>query len=630
MESFKCIVVGGGHAGAEAAHIIARAGFPVLLVTMNLDEIAQMSCNPAIGGIAKGHIVREIDALGGLMGNAIDHTGIHFKLLNRSKGSAMWSPRAQADKAMYRLYVKNFLEKTPSLSMIQDTAAALIVRDNIVQGIITERGTKYYADNVILTTGTFLRGVIHMGNLSFNGGRTGASSSKNLSPFLETLGFNISRLKTGTPPRIHADTIDYKKIEVQYPDEKPQPFGFEFEYSGQIPVQKQIPCYVTYTTVATREIVSANLQKSAMYGGFIKSVGPRYCPSIEDKVVRFADKERHQIFLEPEGLDTCEVYVNGISTSLPEDIQTQMVHSITGLEKAKIMRPGYAIEYDFVPPTQLRPTLETKLIQGLYFAGQINGTTGYEEAAGQGIIAGLNVIHKIKNMEPFVLARDEAYLGVLVDDLVTKGVEEPYRMFTSRAEFRLQLRQDNADFRLMKYPAALGIRQDLYDKMEKKYALYAVIDKALENTKMDDAMILFLKSRSIEAQKGNSLKSILKRPQVSVEICIELLDYFHFFQPPDFPRSLNVTDKINFTMDIKYQGYIKREKESVKKYHDAMDKKIPPSLDFNLIPGLKTEARQKLIKIQPETVGQASRISGVDPSDIDIIIIYLQSGKYKL
>jgi tRNA uridine 5-carboxymethylaminomethyl modification enzyme len=652
MEKFSCIVVGGGHAGAEAAHIVAKAGYSILLVTMNLDEIAQMSCNPAIGGVAKGHIVREVDALGGLMGIAIDHTGIHYKMLNRSKGSAMWGPRAQADKAHYRGFVKNYLENTENLCILQDTVSSLIVEDDpavinnkknnkkILRGVKTERGGEYYSDHVILTTGTFLRGIIHIGDLSFPGGRSGAESSKNLSPYLESLGFELSRLKTGTPPRIHADSINYDKIEIQHPDEKPQPFSFSFEYAKKIPGKIQIPCYITYTTEKTKNIVTANLDKSSMYGGFIKSVGPRYCPSIEDKMVRFADKERHQVFLEPEGLDTKEVYVNGISTSLPEDVQNEMVHSIIGLEDAKIMRAAYAIEYDFAPPTQLFPWLETRLISGLYFAGQLNGTTGYEEAAGQGIVAGINVIHKIRKLEPFVLKRDEAYLGVLIDDLVTKGVEEPYRMFTSRAEYRLHLRQDNADLRLMKYADELGFNRDLFKAMTIKYDRFDKIDALLEKIKIDESILNMLANHPalpLLPQKGNSLKSFFRRPQVSNELCIELLEHVLSGIPVSVKTDPGSTDifnleeneKINLIMSIKYEGYIRREKESVKRKVESIEKKIPPNLDYSALAGLKTEARQKLIKIQPVTIGQAARISGVDPSDIDIIMVYLQSEKYK-
>jgi len=657
MEKYNCIVVGAGHAGAEASHIVARAGYRVLLITMNLDEIAQMSCNPAIGGVAKGHIVREVDALGGLMGLAIDNTGIHFKMLNRSKGSAMWGPRAQADKARYRGFVKNYLENTPNLEILQDTVSSLILNDGdngdndydgatggenvsakkIIKGVKTLRGASYYADHVILTTGTFLRGVIHIGDLSFAGGRSGADSATNLSPYLESLGFTLSRLKTGTPPRIHADSIDYDRVEAQYPDEKPQPFSFSFEYSQKKPGMPPVPCYVTYTTEKTKEVVTANLEKSSMYGGFIKSVGPRYCPSIEDKMVRFAEKERHQVFLEPEGLDTKEVYINGISTSLPEDVQRQMVHSIVGLENAKIMRAAYAIEYDFVPPTQLTPWLETKLLSGLFLAGQINGTTGYEEAAGQGIVAGLNVIHRIRNLEPLVLKRDEAYLGVLIDDLVTKGVEEPYRMFTSRAEFRLHLRQDNADLRLMKYANDLGINREIFQAMTAKYDMYEKIDAMLEKVKIDDDILKTLaahESLPLLPQKGGSLKAFFRRPQISAELCLELLERtlgnaISDLTAPGFERGLDENEKINFIMTLKYEGYVQREKESVKRKAESLEKKIPADLDYATLTGLKTEARQKLMKLRPVTIGQAARISGVDPSDIDIIMVYLQSEKYK-
>jgi tRNA uridine 5-carboxymethylaminomethyl modification enzyme len=631
MNKYNCIVVGGGHAGVEAAHIVAKAGFRVLLISMNLDEIGQMSCNPAIGGIAKGHIVREIDALGGIMGLAIDHTGIHYKMLNRSKGSAMWSPRAQADKHLYKNFIKFYLEQTADLDIIQDTVASLQTSGEKVTGVITERGGVYFSDHVILTTGTFLRGIIHIGSRSSEGGRTGAKSANNLSPWLESAGFEMSRLKTGTPPRIHSDSIDYARIEKQMPDEIPQPFSFQYEYSEKTPGIRPVDCYVTYTTDETKKIVTDNLDKSAMYGGFISSVGPRYCPSIEDKVVRFADKERHQLFLEPEGLTTKEVYVNGISTSLPEDVQIKMVHSITGLEKARIMRPGYAIEYDYAQPTQLFPWLETKKIKGLFFAGQINGTTGYEEAAGQGLLAGLNVVYRLKEWEPLVLGRDEAYLGVLVDDLVTKGVEEPYRMFTSRAEYRLHLRQDNADLRLMKYVFRAGINQENYHKMAEKYEKFSSVEKWLDKTKLDDSMVEYLKARQTEAQKGTSLKNVFKRPQVPVDICIQMMDSFGNELADglimEVKRELKTGEKINLVNSIKYEGYVKREKDNVKRKQESLDKKIPENFRYEKVPGLKTEARQKLMKIQPVTLGQAARISGVDPSDVDILFIFLESQK---
>ncbi|MES0488801.1 MAG: tRNA uridine-5-carboxymethylaminomethyl(34) synthesis enzyme MnmG [Leptospirales bacterium] len=616
---FDCIVVGGGHAGVEASSIVSRAGYSVLLLSLNLDEIAQMSCNPAIGGIAKGHIVREIDALGGLMGQIIDHTGIHYKMLNLSKGSAMWSPRAQADKYQYKQYAKNILENSPNLQLRQDSVCDLIVdsKQNKITGVVTDRGNKYYASHVILTTGTFLKGKIHIGDHTFSGGRIGAQSAERLSGSLEKFGFEVSRLKTGTPPRIHAATMNLNKLEAQEPDKVPQPFSFAFEYDHAALPQKQIPCYITYTTAKTKEIVEKNLLRSALYGGKIKSVGPRYCPSIEDKIVRFADKERHQIFLEPEGLDTNEVYVNGISTSLPEDVQWEIVNSIIGLEDAQIMRPGYAIEYDFCPPTQLHPWLETKKVEGLFFAGQINGTTGYEEAGAQGLMAGYNVIHKIRKMDPLVLGRDEAYIGVLIDDLVTKGVEEPYRMFTSRAEYRLFLRQDNADFRLMKYPHNVGLDRGLYARMQSRYECYNAVKIAIEKTKISEEILVLLGKANIDIQKGLPLSHVFKRPQVPSEISIALFDYITNFDS----SFLSEMEKIKLSMDIKYEGYVIREMVKTKRRMEAVEKIIPEDIDYDAINGLKTEAREKLKRVRPVNLGQAARISGVDPSDIDIVLL---------
>jgi len=620
---FDCIVVGGGHAGAEAASIVARGGGETLLVTLNLDEIAQMSCNPAIGGVAKGHIVREIDALGGIMGQVIDHTGIHFKMLNRSKGAAMWSPRAQADKALYRLKVKEMLEETPGLLIIQDAVSDIIMEDGSVTGVITERGNVFNAPYVILTAGTFLRGTIHIGDRQFSGGRAGARNSEELSPALTKAGIIFSRLKTGTPPRIDSRTIDFSVMTEQEPDHLPQMFSYRSEYGGELPPLGQLSCYTTHTTAGSKAIVEKNLNRSAMYGGFIQSVGPRYCPSIEDKVVRFSHKETHQIFLEPEGLSTREVYVNGISTSLPEDVQWELVHSITGLENAHIMRPGYAIEYDFAPPTQLYPWLETKAVQGLFFAGQINGTTGYEEAGAQGLIAGYNVLHKMKNLEPFVLRRDEAYTGVLIDDLVTKGVEEPYRMFTSRAEYRLHLRQDNADFRLMGYAKNLGINTETCALMEDRYRRYHAAVEEVKKTRIDSEIHKLIADHGVEIAKGSGLDSLFKRPSVEPALACAVFDQLLGEKRDQFSDE----EKIKLAMSIKYEGYIEREKTKTRRRNEAAERKIPVDLDYSKVYGLKTEARQKLEKIRPASIGQALRISGVDPSDIDILLVHLYSLK---
>ncbi|MDH5720907.1 MAG: tRNA uridine-5-carboxymethylaminomethyl(34) synthesis enzyme MnmG [Spirochaetia bacterium] len=621
QKKFDVIVVGAGHAGCEAAHITALAGLETLLITMNLDTIAQMSCNPAIGGVAKGHIVREVDALGGIMGRAIDETGIHFKMLNLSKGPAVYSPRAQADKKLYQQKIKEILENTQNLTLFQDTAADILIAKNKAAGVQTQRGYEFMADNVIVTTGTFLRGLIHIGDYETAAGRFGDKSSEELSHSIAKIGFPLGRLKTGTPPRIDAKTIDFTQTTPQPPDEFWQPFSYESEYSQKSAPIKQIDCHITYTGKDTHETIRKNINRSPLYSGKIQSTGPRYCPSIEDKVIRFAEKERHQIFLEPEGLTTNEVYCNGISTSLPEDVQWKFLRSIKGLEEAVIVRAGYAIEYDFVPPTELNPHLETKKVKGLYFAGQINGTTGYEEAAAQGIVAGYNVIHSKRKLKPFTLRRDEAYTGVLIDDLVTKGVDEPYRMFTSRAEYRLLLRQDNADRRLMKYARRLGLREELYGQMIERYRKYFHVKKAIKREKLTVSAINTLKEKGIEVQKGVFFDAVFKRPQINSEI-ISLL-YEHLPHKNNLPF-LDQKERELIAMEIKYEGYIRREKMKTKRRLEALTRKIPANINYDKLEGIKFEAKQKLKKIQPETIGQAARISGVDPSDIDILLLYLK------
>ncbi len=601
--SYDVIVVGGGHAGCEAALASARMGMQTALLTMNLDTIAQMSCNPAIGGLAKGQLVREVDALGGEMGKVIDATGIQFKLLNASKGHAVRSPRAQADKKLYQFTMKGRLEEQANLSLRQDSIEDIAVHDKGILALAGKSGTNYMAKAVIITTGTFLNGLIHIGNSQSKGGRSSEPSADKLSNSLRNLGFELDRLKTGTPPRLNGNSINYGVLQEQVGDEQPTAFSFSTEKIHR----PQIKCYITYTNSLTHEIIRSNLDRSPNFTGQIKAVGPRYCPSIEDKITRFPDKDHHQIFLEPEGLDTSEVYCNGISTSTPFDVQEAMIHSIKGLENADITRYGYAIEYDYVPPTQIKPSLEAKNVENVFLAGQINGTSGYEEAAAQGIMAGINAVLKIKGCEPFILGRSEAYIGVLIDDLVTKGTQEPYRMFTSRAEYRLVLRHDNADRRLMKY----GHRYGLINKKQ--------LTELLEREKSISETIEYLEY----SKRGeDSLLKLLKRPNMCFKDLLEIDSDLR-------KRNISVPVQEQVEIEAKYEGYINRQKQQIEKFKKMEKLSLPPYFHYDSIPGLRKEAQQKLDRFRPVSLGQASRISGVSPADISILMVYLMSKSKK-
>jgi tRNA uridine 5-carboxymethylaminomethyl modification enzyme len=615
---YDVIVVGAGHAGCEAAHAAAKMGSKVLLCTMNMNTIAQMSCNPAMGGVAKGQIVREIDALGGMSGIVSDKSMIQFRMLNRSKGPAMWSPRSQNDRMRFAEEWRLALEQTPNVDFWQEMISGLLVKDGRVRGVKTGIGIEIESESVVLTNGTFLNGIIHIGEKQFGGGRTGESAAKGITEQLVSLGFEAGRMKTGTPPRVDGRSLDYSKMEIQFGDENPEKFSYSDETK---PLTEQRSCWITYTNKEVHETLETGFDRSPMFNGRIQGLGPRYCPSIEDKINRFAERERHQIFVEPEGWNTVEIYVNGFSTSLPEDVQYKALRKISGFENAKMFRPGYAIEYDFFPPTQLKLTLETQQIENLFFAGQINGTTGYEEAASQGLMAGINASLKTQEKDPFILRRSDAYIGVLIDDLITKGTEEPYRMFTSRAEFRLLLRQDNADLRLTQLGHQIGLASDQrLDKMLDKRTETAKLINDLKQKKFSPELI----NEGLESmdtatiREKISAEKLLKRPQIGIEDLKNINQEFKTYLEK-YPKEVLEQAEIQ----IKYDSYIDKEQQMVEKLSNMENYKIPLKFDYLSITSLSAEGKQKLNKVRPETLGQASRISGVSPADVSILTVYL-------
>ena len=611
-EKYDVIVVGGGHAGCEASYCAAKMGANVLLVTMNMQTIGQMSCNPAMGGVAKGQIVREIDALGGGSAVITDKSMIQFRMLNKSKGPAMWSPRVQSDRMLFAQYWRELLEETKGLNMFQDMVTGLLVSDGTVSGVKTALGLTFEAQTVVLTSGTFMNGLIHVGDQNFGGGRAGERASKGITEELIALGFEAGRMKTGTPPRIDGRTIDFKTMEEQKGDENPGQFSF----MGESALKNQRSCWITHTSQEVHDTLKKGFDRSPLFNGSIRGTGPRYCPSIEDKIDRFSEKNSHQIFVEPEGWNTVEVYVNGFSTSLPVEIQYEALHKVKGFEQAKFFRPGYAIEYDYFPPTQLKSTLETKLVAGLYFAGQINGTTGYEEAACQGLMAGVNAVLSVRGEQPFVLGRNDAYIGVLIDDLITKGTEEPYRMFTSRAEYRLLLRQDNADLRLTSLGYQIGLAgKDRKDLLYYKENLIIKGRESLDNSLSlkEVNTVLEAKSERIAKEKTKT-KKLIARPNISI------MDFHKEYAKEPWWQN-DVLEQLE--IEIKYGGYIAREKENVAKMKRLDDKEIPENFDYYKVKGLSFEGRDKLSAIRPATIAQAGRISGISQSDIHVLLVYM-------